>query len=400
VTTLIYVHGTGVREAAYEESFGSIKKALKDWPDFSLARCYWGHLGARLNAGGVSIPTYGETRAIEIGVAAAPAGEIEVGLWALLALDPLFELTALSLRAEEQEEFVPGVTPPGLQLAQRGRSFRPSPEILAKLEEGDLGEAFSEAQDAITASDEYRDALGAAPAALAEYRAAIARAWVAESAIRSEERKGYPPAVWMDARLRDEIVDLLVDALGGREYGIGDWVRRHLGGLALQVGSHLGTRYARRRRGALTDAAYPFPSDILLYQARGHEIRAFVRECIRQAPPPVVLLAHSLGGIACVDLFVEEPMDIELLVTVGSQSPFLYEIGALQSLPFDSPLPKQFPRWLNIYDRRDLLSYVGAGVFHGRVRDVEVDNRQPFPSAHGAYWRNPAVWKAIFQELE
>lgn len=348
----------------------------------------------------MSVPTYDDTRAVETGVAAAPAGEIEVGLWALLSLDPLFELTALSLRAEEHDEFVPGATPPGLQLAQRGRRFRPSPEILVKLEDGGIGEAFSEAQDAITASDEYREALGAAPAALAEYRAAIARAWVAEAAIRSEDRKGYPPAVWTDARLRDEIVDLLVDALGGREYGVGDWVRRHLGGLALQMGSRLGTRYARRQRGALTDAAYPFPSDILLYQARGHEIRAFIRECIRQAPPPVVLLAHSLGGIACVDLLVGEPMDVELLVTVGSQAPFLYEIGALQSLPFGSRLPEQFPRWLNIFDRRDLLSYIGAGVFHGRVRDVEVDNRQPFPAAHSAYWRNPAVWKAIFQELE
>ena len=102
-----------------------------------------------------------------------------------------------------------------------------------------------------------------------------------------------------------------------------------------------------------------------------------------------------------MDLLIEEPCEgVELLVTAGSQAPFLYEIGALQSLATGQPLPERFPRWLNLYDRRDFLSYVGEKVFPGRVRDVEVNNRQPFPESHSAYWTNPAVWDAIFRELK
>jgi hypothetical protein len=57
------------------------------------------------------------------------------------------------------------------------------------------------------------------------------------------------------------------------------------------------------------------------------------------------------------------------------------------------------PNWLNVYDPRDLLSYVGAPLFPGRVEDVEVDNRQPFPPSHSAYWANPQVWDAIVSRL-
>jgi hypothetical protein len=118
----------------------------------------------------------------------------------------------------------------------------------------------------------------------------------------------------------------------------------------------------------------------------------------------VVLLAHSLGGIACVDLLIEEDLTHKVagLITVGSQAPFFYEIGALQTLPYGQPLPAHFPaRWLNIYALRDFLSYVGdqPGIFPGRVVDVLVNNQQPFPEAHGAYWANDETWKAIAEFL-
>ncbi|MEA5464607.1 hypothetical protein VB741_12800, partial [Leptothoe sp. PORK10 BA2] len=56
-----------------------------------------------------------------------------------------------------------------------------------------------------------------------------------------------------------------------------------------------------------------------------------------------------------------------------------------------------YKNWLNIYDLRDFLSYVGNqdGLFAGKMTDVLVDNRQPFPEAHGAYWANDATWDAI-----
>jgi pimeloyl-ACP methyl ester carboxylesterase len=141
--------------------------------------------------------------------------------------------------------------------------------------------------------------------------------------------------------------------------------------------------------------------DIAVYLARGEAIRRRIDETVRKAPPgPVSLLGHSLGGIAAVDLLaLGQGGRVEQLITVGSQAPFLYEIGALPSLRFGEPLPPSFPNWLNIYDERDLLSYLGAGVFPGRVRDVAVNSRQPFPWSHSAYWRNPEVYRLIAEAL-
>ena len=84
------------------------------------------------------------------------------------------------------------------------------------------------------------------------------------------------------------------------------------------------------------------------------------------------------------------------LVTVGSQAPYLYEIGALSSrLPHEG-LVAGFPPWLNVYDPDDLLSFMAAPMFPApaRVTDVQVKSGQPFPISHGAYWTQPAVWQA------
>lgn len=114
----------------------------------------------------------------------------------------------------------------------------------------------------------------------------------------------------------------------------------------------------------------------------------------------MVVVGHSLGGIIALDTLVAAPLPhVQLLVTVGSQGPFLYESGALPGLAHPEPLPRHVPDWLNVYDRRDLLGYLGAGLFPDRVTDVEVDNRQPFPAAHSAYWTNPAVYREIAARL-
>ena len=122
-----------------------------------------------------------------------------------------------------------------------------------------------------------------------------------------------------------------------------------------------------------------------------------------------MLLGHSLGGIACVDLLVyEEDLQdkVPLLVTVGSQAPFLYELNALPSRAYGEELPKHFvQRWVNIYDPRDFLSYKIEGLFTAETeapptfQDEEVDNRLRFPDSHGGYWANEATWKVVAREL-
>ena len=163
------------------------------------------------------------------------------------------------------------------------------------------------------------------------------------------------------------------------------------------------TKRLRQRRGPVMDKTMSFIGDILLYQGQGATVRQLIREKVEQAQAPVVLLAHSLGGIACVDLLIGEDLarKVELLVTVGSQAPVFYEIGALSSLRYEAAakLPASMPPWLNIYDHQDFLSFVGARLFPGRVKDALVDNRQPFPYAHSAYWNNPIVWDLVIDAL-
>jgi hypothetical protein len=357
--------------------------------------CYWGEIGVRLHANGASIPLYDVLRGLTV-----DEGATERARWDLLYQDPLFELRLLSQPGGTAEQsMVLGTELPGRRLAVAAEGLQLDGRLTVKLAEACLDDAFESARAFVLRSPEFDNAISSPSAQEGELRVALARALVAAMATWEEpsEADDRPePVVLMDGRLRDQIVEDLVEALGGRERSVGGFFTGVLTGLATRLASS----YARRRRGSLTDASYPLAGDVLLYQARGQGIRQFIRGRIDAAGPPVVLLGHSLGGIACVDLLVQEKVEkVSLLITVGSQAPFLYEIGALTSLAYGERLPAHFPKWLNLYDVTDLLSYLAAGVFPGGVEDVEVDNRQPFPQAHSAYWTNPEVWKAIRARL-
>ncbi|MFP5268962.1 hypothetical protein [Coleofasciculus sp.] len=392
MTTVLFVHGTGVRNPGYEETFKLIEKAVHlERPDVKVERCLWGDkLGTKLNAQGASIPLYDSTLALD-----EEEEDYSIVLWQQLYNNPLYELQVLSLKPGDETAGNPFGEKPGDELNSRVERLNPSTELQAKLDVAGIAEVFEPARDTVIQSEAYHQALQNASEELGEYRDAIARAIVAQAMLDCEQQEKHPP-ILTDAELRDEVVKLLSLALGEAELGIGDWVVKPLSQLAQPIG----TFYLKRRRGIITQSVSPTPCDILLYQGRGDRIRDFIRAKIEQAEPPVVLLAHSLGGIACVDLLVQQALPpVELLITAGSQAPFFYEINALYSLEYGEPLPDYFPSWLNIYDLRDFLSYIGANVFPNKVQDVLVDSKQPFPRSHGAYWTNKAVWKAIIPRL-
>ncbi|MEO8451867.1 MAG: hypothetical protein ABI647_18900 [Gemmatimonadota bacterium] len=357
-----------------------------------LVPCYWGgDHGARLEHGGKSIPSYDTARAL---VDTDPADEAAL-LWEMLQRDPYFELRLLATATVAAPRMI-GEEPPGDELGDRLAAFIPSAALETALVAAGLQADFEPARRAVAAAAPVRDALRSAPAALDDHRQAIARALVSVALAAAEERMSGADAgtSWVLAGPeRDELVRLVADALGGSDRSIGGWIGKQLGGVA----AWYGTRRMVRKRGAISDAAFPGAGDILLYQARGDEIRRFIRQALTSAEPPVTIIAHSLGGIAAVDLLAAEPVPgVDLLMTVGSQAPFLYEIGALWSLRPDQRLPDRFPRWLNVYDPRDFLSYLARPVFEDdRIRDVMVDNGESFPRSHSAYWSNPAVWTAL-----
>src|SRR5258707_11648797 len=101
-TTVLFVHGTGAREASVDATCTRIREGLsKARPDVSVERCYWGQVGATLRAGGGSFyfdlpdrdaaPDMG---AEEDTGAEEPVSEEEKTLacWAQLFADPLFEI--------------------------------------------------------------------------------------------------------------------------------------------------------------------------------------------------------------------------------------------------------------------------------------------------------------------
>ncbi|AFY34812.1 hypothetical protein [Calothrix sp. PCC 7507] len=388
MTTVIFVHGTGVREREYEETLQIIEQKIHaQRPDIQVAPCLWGDLlGTKFNANGASVPLADATLALFTEETEDP----KIILWGQLYTDPLYELRLLSLKPVEAGN--PFGEQPRDIFNSHVQSLTPKPGLEAKLQEAGIAEIFAAAKEDVIRSQPYQEALPTISTSdFNEYYGAVARAIVAEAMLISEQQERFPP-ILTDAQLRDEVVELLTLALGEAELGLGGWLFKSL--------AQLGTNYVQRNRLALTDKVSPIPCDILLYQTRGEKIRAFIKQQIEQAEPPVVLIAHSLGGIASVDLLVQQQLpQVELLVTVGSQAPFLYEINALYSLEFGQSLPEYFPQWVNIYDFRDFLSYVGRKIFSNRVQDVEVDSKQPFPRSHGAYWTNPDTWKAIIPRL-
>ncbi|MCL6749681.1 hypothetical protein KBT16_01290 [Nostoc sp. CCCryo 231-06] len=390
MTTVIFVHGTGIREQEYNETFEIIEQKIHaQRPDIKVARCLWGSLGARFNDNRASVPLEDATLALS-----GLEEDADIVLWRQLYRDPLYELRLLSLKPIESGN--PFGEEPGDVLESRVASLTPVSQLQAKLQEAGIAEVFEPAREAVIHSEPYERALlTVSESDLSEYYPPIARAIVAQAMFISEQQEKFPP-ILTDAQLRDKVVELLTLALTEAELGLGGWLLKPL----VELAQHGGTNYVRGNRLELTDKISPMPGDILLYQTRGEKIRAFIQEQIAQAEPPVVLIAHSLGGIACVDLLVQQQLSqVELLVTVGSQAPFLYEINALYSLEYGQLLPEHFPEWLNIYDLRDFLSYVGKKIFPDRVQDVRVDSRQPFPRSHGAYWTNAKTWEAIISRL-
>ena len=389
MTSVLLVHGTGGRTPHLAEPFRRIRKALLERrPDLCVERCLWGdHTGARLNANGKSIPTYHPPREDEAAVDA-------LALWRELYEDSCYELRLLAIAPPRRRGIALGAVPAGELLKKRLRELTPSSQLAELLEAGGIAHVFGRALGTVGESQPFRDAMRGAGDPMGPYTSATARAVVATAIAISEERESVRIAT--DGPLRDLVVDTLDRELGDDEHVLVKILTSPIQGVA----ASLVASYTKRQMSAITDATSPFVADIIRYQARGQAMRDFIRARIAELEPPVVLLAHSLGGIMCVDLLIQEPIpEVALLATIGSQAPFFYEVDALSSLAFGEPLPAHFPKWVNVYDLRDVLSYEGRRIFPGRVEDVEVSSLQPFPRSHLAYWDNPQTWDAVVPHI-
>ncbi|MGW5124756.1 alpha/beta fold hydrolase [Streptomyces sp. NPDC004069] len=396
MTAVVFIHGTGVREPGFSALAGRVAAGLSALRDgLRIVPYYWGGThGATLAAGGVSLPAgAGTTR----GLAESPGQpddeddeddeEGTAAAWAALYADPYAELALAAAGAVPAAELPPGSVPPEQGLQSRLSALAAQGDAPA----AELGPGLARAAGRLAAHPLLgRAAATVDPGDLATLAARSLTARVVADLLDADS-----PLI-PDGDTRDAVTARLAETLGAPPEG----TERGLRSLLLHTAGSAASRVVVRRRRALTEAAHPAAGDVLRYLSRGAAVRADLRALVAGLEPPVALVGHSLGGIIALDTLVSAPLPaVRLLVTAGSQGPFLYESGSLPSLDHPAPLPPHVPDWLNLYDPRDLLGYVGAGVFPGRVTDVAVDSRQPFPAAHSAYWANRAVYRHIVERL-
>src|SRR5262249_30813181 len=224
-------------------------------PGADVRPCYWGGVhGSQLHHGGKSIPEYETARAIE----AVDPDDAAAVRWDLLYQDPLLELRLLGSRSAVGAR-LGGDETPAEELAAALERLEPAPQLADRLARAGLTAAFETARDTVARSDPFRRAVAATDSDAGELRSATARAVVilairtADAALMADDGfdgYGVVPAWTVAGPVRDELVDLVTDELGGAERGIFDWLRQQVSGLA----AGYGPRKVRREPGGVAEA--------------------------------------------------------------------------------------------------------------------------------------------------
>lgn len=301
--SILFVHGTGVRLKAYQKTYvAACDRAQKEGITLPFVECEWGDaLG--IDAPALSIPGPRATQ---------PQDEEAAHQWAYLDEDPLFELRLLTGDGRAPSPAAFGQKPAHELFWDKVVAYTPTLELEQLLKRANAWEQWPAAWSAImTSSPIAKRAVEASGTETADVAMALARALFAELNVRVQAQ-GLPA---LGASFRDRVVDRLRVDWGFQVFALTARIKRFFTGLI------------RERRRDWSDRVWPQLGDILLYQANGADIRAFIRKKIESLEPPVYLIAHSLGGIACVDLLaLPNPPTVAGLVTVGSQSPLIGRI--------------------------------------------------------------------------
>ena len=405
-TTLVFIHGTGVRKEGYEQTFAKLVDGLDHAGrgDIKVKGVLWGDtLGVNFTDAEIAavLPP-----AAVMAVGAVPT-DWETFLWEQLLIDPLYELRLAAIRqlgAVVSGAPLPGAVHPEIIMSTRVATL---PQRLAEpLPGGVTIVAIGEAAVKIAATPELTQAVLAAPGAGdIDLNYAVARAVVAEALVRSRGGVGEGPDALYVLSDRQALVELIVPQLIP-VMGLKGWLLDKAKGIAEAIATHYGVK----RRDGLLVGGGPVIGDILLYQRRGDTILDTIENTILESANDgeVIALGHSLGGIMLVDLLSRPraagKLPVRKLITVGSQSPAFYACDSLGTIRKGAALPPGAPflPWLNVFDRNDFLSFCASRCFPGMpagIADFEIKSGVSFPEAHSAYFRQDAFYRRLVQFL-
>jgi hypothetical protein len=200
--------------------------------------------------------------------------------------------------------------------------------------------------------------------------------------------------------------------------GLRDVVGRVIGALDNLLGSLTSEAVGALNqavRGALATATALSLGDIVAYRDTGNgaAIRQRVIERARKggidAAQPIIVLAHSLGGLVVLDMLQKGDLQAKRLVTFGSQPAMFHVLKQLPSLAPYAPgsstrVSPNIASWTNLWHPMDVLGFVASPVFAladgSAPTDIQIDT--PLSTIvgdkfwmHSAYWDNDALVDAV-----
>lgn len=396
--SLLFVRGTGVRDIA--GTLDRLRDGLARVPALHDVQVHGSTWGTAVGPKDLDI-----TDVLPLDVGARGIGdqpsetEVTIAEWDLLTVDPTLELRMLAAL------LAAGVGSPG-----RVAVAAETPDVVLydrltglSVPAGSLTEVGVTAAELAEAARRVASAPELTEAATAvgdpdvdELLTATARSVVA-TLLQScaEHAGGDEPLLCRSGQARDTLcaaVLAVITPVASRAFGA-----KLVAKVFVPLAERLATRVAVSRRSQLTNPTTDFVRDIAFYLRRGEDVRRHIAGETAGLAEPVVLLGHSLGGIAVVDLMAASgrPEQVKLVVTVGSQAPYLYLMDALDVLRPGNGAAPATP-WLNVYDRVDVLAFCASRVFAAdRIVDEAVDNGVPFPPAHSAYFDNPDLYQLL-----
>lgn len=184
-----------------------------------------------------------------------------------------------------------------------------------------------------------------------------------------------------------------------------------VGPAELDLPAHAGTRWFRNRRLVTMRAASVFLQSVVVFARHVDAVEEAVMNAIREHKDEdkLLILGHSLGGMAAADVLSTPGVDLEganikMLVTAGSQTSWMYLMHGLHGMkPALGPANRPFSPWLNIYDTDDFIGFPICGVWPADANDwrvdVGIDSGEPFYKSHTQYFGNGEFYQEVGDRL-